>query len=139
MLITIEKVAILKSIEIFADTPDYVLASLANIAEEIDIPKGDTFILEGALEDEMFIVVEGEVRVHIDKETVATLGNGEIVGEMEIFDPAPRLASVTATQDCLLFRIEKDAFEDVMADRIEITQNIIRVLTRRLRATTGGN
>ncbi|MBV7339451.1 hypothetical protein KFU94_66805 [Chloroflexi bacterium TSY] len=37
MLLTIEKVAILKPVDIFADTPDYVLASVAAIVEEVDL------------------------------------------------------------------------------------------------------
>ena len=34
MLLTIEKVAILRKVAIFAETPDHVLASVAQIAEE---------------------------------------------------------------------------------------------------------
>ena len=37
MLLTIEKVAVLKAIDIFAETPDHVLASVARIVEELNL------------------------------------------------------------------------------------------------------
>ena len=64
MLLTIEKVAVLKTIDIFAGTPDYVLASVARIVEELSLLPGESFIDEGDLGDSMYLVVEGNVRVH---------------------------------------------------------------------------
>ena len=86
MLLTLEKVAILKSADIFAETPDYVLASVAAIVEEVDLDEGETFIHKDAFEDDMYIIVEGEVRVHDGDNTIATLGEGEVVGEMEVLE-----------------------------------------------------
>ena len=57
---------------------------------------------------------------------------------MSLLDPAPRSASITATEDSELFRIDKDAFDVVMADNPEITQGVVRVLCRRLRTKIGG-
>jgi CRP-like cAMP-binding protein len=135
MLLTLEKVAILKSADIFANTPDYILASVAAIAEEIDLEPGQTFIHKDILEDDMYIIVEGEVRVHDGDRSIAILNAGQVVGEMEVLAPAPRLASVSATTETYLFRLQKEAFDEVIADRYEIAQNIIRVLVERLRAT----
>jgi len=56
---------------------------------------------------------------------------------MSLLDPAPRSASITAMEDADLFRIEKDAFDVVMADNPEITQGVLRVLCRRLRTKIG--
>lgn len=135
MLLTIEKVAILKSADIFAQTPDYVLASVAAIAEEIELEPGETFIHQGAVEDDMYIIIEGEVKVHNGDRTIATLSAGTVVGEMEVLAPAARLASVSAVTETWLFRIHKEALDEVMADRFEIAQGIIRVLVERLRVT----
>jgi CRP-like cAMP-binding protein len=135
-VLTIEKVALLKGTEIFAETPDHVLASVANIAETVHLEPDETFIHEGALEDTMFIIVEGTARVHVGDKTVATLGEGEMVGDMQVLDPAPRSASVTAEGKLKLFQIYKNAFDEVMADRPEISRGINRVLVRRLRAAT---
>ncbi|MFT5459313.1 MAG: HEAT repeat protein [Myxococcota bacterium] len=132
-MLSFEKVAILKGTEVFAETPDHVLASVAGIAEVIELPAGETFIHRGAFESEMYIVIDGTARVHLDDRDLADLGPGEMVGEMQVLDPAPRSASVSARSELRLFRIHRAAFEAVMADRPEIARGVTRVLVRRLR------
>jgi CRP-like cAMP-binding protein len=55
------------------------------------------------------------------------------VGELAVLDPDPRSASVTATSDTFLFRIDKEPLDEALADRPEIALGIIRALSRRLR------
>ncbi|HSH00884.1 MAG TPA: cyclic nucleotide-binding domain-containing protein [Anaerolineae bacterium] len=134
MLLTIERVAILKSVDIFRHTPDYVLASVAAIIEEVEVEEDETFIQEGSIEDSLYIVVEGQVRVHTNNKTIIVLSGGDSVGELAVLDPEPRSANVTAKNQVLLFRIDKEPFDEVMADRPEIAQGVIRALCRRIRA-----
>ena len=136
MLITIEKVALLKSVNIFAETPDPVLAAVAAIVEEVDVEPGETFIREGDMEASMYVIIEGEVRVHSGDKTILTLGPGKSVGELAVLDPEPRAASVTAISETRLFRIAEDAFTEVMTDRPEIAKGVIRALCQRVRMTT---
>jgi CRP-like cAMP-binding protein len=133
LLLTIERVALLKTVDIFAETPDYVLASVARIIEEVELAPGETFIQQGEVGDDMYLIIQGKVRVHNGDRTIIVLGPGESVGEFAILDPEPRSASVTAEESALLFRIDKAPFDEVMANRPEIAQGINRVLVRRLR------
>lgn len=133
MLLTIERVALLKTVDIFAETPDHILASVARIIEEVELAPGETFIEEGQPGECLYIVIEGDVRVHRNENTISFIGPGETVGELALLDPEVRVASVTAVNDAFLFRIDREPFDEVMADRPEIAQGIIRVLTRRLR------
>jgi CRP-like cAMP-binding protein len=133
MLLTIERVALLKSIDIFAETPDHVLASVARIIEEVELLAGENFLEEGEPGDCLYLVIEGEVRVHSNERTILTLGPGKTVGELALLDPEPRSASVTAVNDAFLFRIDREPFDEVLADRPEIGLGIIRTLARRLR------
>ena len=133
MLLTIERVALLKSIDIFAETPDHILASVARIIEEIELVPGETFIREGDPGDCLYIVIDGKVRVHSNERTLLDLGPGKTVGELALLDPEPRSASVTAIDDAFLFRIDQEPFDEVMADRPEIALGIIRALARRVR------
>ena len=132
-MITIEKVALLRAIPFFAGIPDFILASVAQITEEIELAAGQTFIQEGALEDTMYIIVDGTVRVHSQDKTIITLGPGQSVGELAVLDPEPRSANVSTLEDTLLFRIEKVLFDDVMADRPEIARGVIQALCQRVR------
>lgn len=133
MLLTIEKVAILKGVAIFANIPDHTLAAIAGIVDMIDLTPGETFIEEGTVGDCMYIVIDGSVRVHSQDKTIITLGAGKSVGELAALDPEPRSASVTAVHDTRLFRIDKTLFDEVMADRPEIAQGVIRALCERIR------
>ena len=133
MLLTIERVALLKSIDIFDDTPDYVLASVARIVEEVELMPGEVLIHEGEPGNCMYLIIQGEVRAYSGEETIISLGPGMTVGELAILDPGPRSASVSAVDDVFLFRIDKEPFDEVMADRPEIARAVIRALTQRVR------
>ena len=133
MLLTIERVIILKSAEVFASMPDYVLAYIASIIEETFVQKGETFIKKGDIGNCMYLIVDGSVLVHDGEREISKLGKGQPVGELAVLDPEPRSASVTAIQDTHLFLLEKEAFDEVMADQPEIARGVIRVLCQRLR------
>jgi CRP-like cAMP-binding protein len=133
MLLTIEIVSFLRSVDIFATTPDYILASVAAIIEEVYLSPDETLIQEGAVEDSMYLVVDGEVLVHSHGTPIAKLGTGQIVGELAVLDPEPRSASVSSVGEAFVLRIDKESLDDVMADRPEIAQGVITTLCRRVR------
>jgi len=133
MLLTIEKVIILKEVEIFAQIPEEVLIDLASIMEEEHIPKGDQFITQGEMGTHMYLIAEGKVDVHVGDKHLIYLSEKQIVGEMALLDSEERSASVTAVQDTLLLRLDQDIFYDLMTDRIEVARGIIKVLNKRVR------
>jgi CRP-like cAMP-binding protein len=132
VLLTIERVALLRRVDLFADTPDRVLAGLARVLEEVEIPAGATLITAGAVEDWLFIVADGELEV-VRGEHRAIIPAGGVVGELAVLDPQPRTADVRAQTSALVFRLRKPAFDEVMATRPEIAQGVVRELVRRLR------
>jgi CRP-like cAMP-binding protein len=132
-MITIEKVAVLRAVTIFATIPDNVLAVIARITEEVSLAEGETFINEGDLGDCLYLIVEGQVRVHSQGNTIIVLGPGQTVGELSVLDPEPRAASAVTLGPARLFRIDKALFDDVLADQAEIAHGVIRALCRRVR------
>lgn len=133
MLTTVERVIILKGVGIFAATPDPVLAELAALLAEEELPAGRPVFAKGDQGSSLYVIVEGEVRVHDGESTLNHLGERDVFGEMALLDPAPRSASVTAVADTLLLRLDAEPFYELMDDRIEIARGIITVLTGRLR------
>jgi len=134
MLSTIEKVIILKTVSIFAGTPDEILAEVASLLEEVELREGETIFEKGDAGDSMYIIVDGQVRVHDGGRTLNHLGEGDVFGEMAVLDTEPRVASVTAVEDTRLFRLDQEPFYELMDDRIEVARGIIRVLSGHLRA-----
>ncbi len=133
MLLTIEKLNVLNRVELFAETPDFALAAIAELAEELAIPKGESFMKRGDPGDEMFVIVDGKAQLHVGELELAELSPGESVGERAMFDTKPRVASATALEELHILKITKEAFQEAMADRPEIAQNTLRVLATRLR------
>ncbi len=134
MLSTIEKVIILKTVGVFARLDDPLLAEVAGVLEEEEVAAGQTILSEGDLGTSLYIIVDGEVRVHSGAYTLNHLKEREVFGEMALLDPEPRLASVTAVVDTSLLRLDQAPFYELLEDRIELARGIIQMLSRRLRA-----
>jgi ATP:ADP antiporter, AAA family len=133
MLLDIEKLMILKTVPIFAEAPDYVLAQVIPILEEQEFEPGQRIFEKGDLGTSMYIIVSGKVRVYVDDRELTVLGERKVFGELALLDPEPRSASVTAIEPALLFRISQAAIYELMANHIEIARGIMRVLCRRIR------
>jgi hypothetical protein len=134
MLLTIEKVIILKSVPIFAEVPDEQLAGVATLLQELEAGPGEVIITKGEFGTSMYVIVEGHVRVHDGDRTLLELGPRQIFGELAALDPEPRAASVTAVEPTRLFRIDRGSLYELMQEQQGVNQGIIRVLCQRLRA-----
>jgi CRP-like cAMP-binding protein len=109
-----------------------VLAGLARVLEEVELPAGAVLMEAGAVEDWLFVVVDGEVEVAREDRWVR-MGPGSVVGELAVLDPQPRSATVTASTDVRAFRLRKAAFDDALRTRPEIAAGVITELVHRLR------
>jgi len=133
MMTTVEKVLILKGIDLFAAVPGEELVAIALIAEEVRAAAGDTVLEEGDHGDALYFVVDGKARVHKGERTVAELGARAVFGELALLDPGPRSASVEALTDLTLLRIGRDDFVEILVARPEVPLAVIRMLARRVR------
>ena len=133
---TIERVVALQRIPLFADVPGRTLAAVAQRAIEVELPAGVTVIAEGAMEDHLFAVVRGRLRVHQDDQTLAVLESGATVGELAALVPEPRSASVTVLLPAMLLRIDKAVLDELLVDRPELARGIISALVGMVRTRT---
>jgi hypothetical protein len=132
-LLEIEKVIILKSTSLFTETPENILVDIASIVREERIPEGEIIFEKGDQGSSMYIISEGEVRIHDGDITFAVMKNRDFFGELALLDPEPRSASVTALKDSLLLRLDQEDFYELMSERMEVAKGILKVLCRRLR------
>jgi hypothetical protein len=132
-LFIIEKVLLLKTVQIFSNTSEEILTDIAEVIEEVEVEKGETIFRKGDSGNCMYVIYEGEVKIH-DKETIfATLKERDFFGEFSLLDPEPRSATVTATKDTFLLKLDQETFFEIMADRIEVARGILHILVNRLR------
>jgi CRP-like cAMP-binding protein len=137
MSLTVERVLLLKSADVFSEVPEEDLLELAAGVEEIEARLGERIIEKGELGSSLYIVVDGSVRVHDGDRELRVLGCREIFGELSVLDPQPRSASVTAVEDTLLFRLDERVLYEMMTENQALTRGIIQMLCRRLRKPIG--
>jgi CRP/FNR family transcriptional regulator, cyclic AMP receptor protein len=133
MISTVEKVLFLKGVDLFKTIPGEELSYIAQITDEVEFTPTQTIVNEGDQGDTMYLIVDGKVRVHRGDKLLAELGASQCFGEMSILDAEPRSASCTAITELTLLKIQREDFRELLAEKPEISQGIIKVLTRRLR------
>lgn len=133
MLSTIEKVLVLKTVNLFETTPDDILAEIAVLLTELELLAGETIFEKGEPGDCMYIIISGRVKAHDHDLVFNHLTEGQVFGEMALLDPEPRVASITAVEDTRLLRLDRQPFFELMEDRIEVARGVIQVLSNHLR------
>ena len=133
-LLLIEKVLLLKSLSLFEETPETVLAELAEILEEEEFEKGKAIFSAGDDAHCMYIIFKGEVKIHKGEHTFAVLKENDFFGELSLLDTETRSASATTNTEALLLKIDQEPFYELMESRIEVAKGIIKTLCRRLKA-----
>ena len=135
MLLTIEKVLLLKNVPMFALTPDNSLAGVARELGDMRVAAGTAIMTQHEMGSTMYVVAEGEVAIEINGSEVARLGPGEVVGELAALDPEPRTATVRAVTDCQLLYLDRELLFELMSERLDVAQGVVRFLIRRYRSS----
>jgi CRP-like cAMP-binding protein len=126
-------VELLRNAPLFSACTDAEIRVLLKIARQRSIPAGTTVVKEGADDDRFYVVSAGAVRVTRGKRELATLGPGGFFGETAMLDPGPRTATVTASEDLLVYAVAGQDFRDLLVEAPEISASLLRGLARRLR------
>ena len=136
MLLTVEKVMVLKTVDIFAHTPEEILVDIAGLLKELTLAANQTVFEKGEQGDSMYIIVEGEVEALDEGRAFTKMAARQVFGEMALLDGEPRTATIRTTQATRLLRLDQEPFYELMDDRIEIARGVIHVLLQRLRKRT---
>jgi len=132
-LINFDKILLLRTTDIFSETPENILLDLADIMEEVEVKKDEVIFEKGDAGYDMYIIHKGMIDIKDRENILSTLKEKDFFGELSLLDAEPRSASALAKTDCVLFRIDQDAFYEIMSDRVEVAKGIMKVLCRRLR------
>jgi CRP-like cAMP-binding protein len=132
-LLLIEKVLLLKSLSIFSETPETILAEMAHLLQEVEYAEGSSIVKEGETGNCMYIIFRGEIKITKERELLATLKEKDVFGELSLMDTETRSATATALTDCVLFRMDQEPFYDLMESRPEVVKGILKILCKRIR------
>lgn len=131
---------LLANVPLLSGLSETELDRIAQVAVPRSFPKGARVFHEGDASDACYVIRSGEVRVtreHSDGRAIAlaTLGAGEIVGELAMLDGEVRSASVEALTDVELLAIAAVDMRGLLGRNPEITAKLVVALTRRVRET----
>lgn len=100
------------------------------------IDKGRVIIAAGQSNERMYIVLRGSVSVRLESpesQPVATLGPGDVIGELSVIDGEPTSAFVVAEERCRLLGLDRDALWELFRRTPYLANNLLTILTQRIR------
>jgi CRP-like cAMP-binding protein len=71
---------------------------------------GETVVREGDYGDRVYLVVEGRLDVTCERGAYPSVAAGDVFGEIALIQDVPRTATVTATDECLLYALDRESF-----------------------------
>ena len=101
----------------------------------VHLMAGDVLFESGDPSTTMYVVKEGQVRIHELGITLEIVGPGGLFGEMALVDRLPRSADATAETDCALIEVDEKAFLAALQADPLFALDVLRIVTRRLRET----
>ncbi|MFT4774033.1 MAG: CRP/FNR family cyclic AMP-dependent transcriptional regulator [Candidatus Azotimanducaceae bacterium] len=123
----------LKNVPLFNACSKKELETVAKAADEIMMTEGSLIVDQGQTGREAFVILSGEVTIKRSGRKVATLGAGDVVGELSLLDHGPRTASAICATDCTLLVIDQRRFIGVLNDVPSIAYKLMGVLASRIR------
>jgi CRP-like cAMP-binding protein len=135
-----EPIELLSRVPLFSELSGEELERISRVSVARSFPAGVRVFHEGDRSDACYLVRRGDLRVtreHPDGRaiTLATLGPGDIFGELAMLDGQARSASVETLTEAELLALPAADVRRLLFDRPEISVKLIAALTKRLRDT----
>jgi CRP/FNR family transcriptional regulator, cyclic AMP receptor protein len=132
----------LKNVQLFADLTPALCERIAAVCRRRVYPGRTQLFHEGDRGAQLYIVLNGGVKIYIDSEEtgqetiLALLSKGEFFGEMALLCGGERTASaITIADQTELLILDQTHFHALLRESFELTSSLIYNLAERLRET----
>lgn len=109
--------------------------------QEFHFGRGATLMEQGAYGDFCYLILSGRVEVFRMEDDaklrLAEMGEGGVVGEMALIDPAPRAASVVAIEPTVCRRINAVALDRALDAAPPLARYLLQTFIRNIRHAEG--
>jgi len=112
-------------------TPDQ-LDRLAELGDPRAVNDSDDVVREGDKGGTFFVITGGRACVTRGGREVGVLGPGDYFGELSLFDPAPRDATITAVGPLSLVSLPRAAFTQALNEVPAFRDSLLHGMARRL-------
>jgi len=127
----------LKKVPLFSQLTLEQLAAIDRLMVTRTYVKDEPVFTRGDVGSELYVVLEGEIRIHLDHEgrevTLARIGPSMVLGEMAVFDEQPRSASAQATVATTVRVLRRDKLRAVVQEHPEVLLEFVKNLSQRIR------
>jgi CRP/FNR family transcriptional regulator, cyclic AMP receptor protein len=121
----------LRSFPLFGDLDEYDLSQVARRVVEVQAEPGELLIEQGSMPYELFVIEDGTVDVVRDDEPLASLGAGDVVGEIALLARHRRMASVVARTPVRALALHVDALQELSEEMPELGDELRALMERR--------
>jgi CRP-like cAMP-binding protein len=127
-----------RSYSVFGGLPTQTAKSISASLQVVDAVPDTVVARQGGPADKFFIVVDGELEVTREEggstEVVASVGPGDLFGEMAILFDKPRGTSARATKPTKLLVLDSDTFRSVVAQALGTSPDFDQIIRDRIGA-----
>ncbi len=123
---------ILQSLPLFSRLSARDWKGMDLLWEKKTLPKDEVLWFQGEAATEMAFLIEGELRVEINNQLLASIPKNELVGELATFTRDIRTASIIAHENCELLAITVQNFELMRESHSKVYDKILEVSLTRL-------
>ena len=115
----------LRAIPIFSHLSDEEAKRLAAFATETSVAEGQILMKQGDYSTELIGIEEGTANVLRDGETIASLKEGDLIGEMGLLERKPRNADVIATSPMRVVKLTHWEIRRMSEDTVDRIKQIV--------------
>ncbi|MFM7674732.1 MAG: cyclic nucleotide-binding domain-containing protein [Synechococcus sp.] len=131
-----ERATLLAGHRLFQSLDPAQLAHLARETRCLRFGPGEVVVREGESGDTLYQIVGGELEVlKADggpiQHPIATLGPGDVFGEMTLFTDDPRSATVRTTRECLLLEVERRDLQPLLEQDSILLERMAQLVQER--------
>ena len=127
----------LKLVPLFSELTLEQLSSIDRLMVTRHYMKGESLFRQGDVGSELFVVLDGDVRIHLDRNgtevTLAHQGPNSVLGEMAVFDDQPRSANAQATVETTVRVLRRDRLQAIVHEHPEVLLEFVKNLSQRIR------
>lgn len=129
------KIEHLREVPMFRHCSPGQLRRIAAVVDRIEVGDGYQLCAEGTVGRELFIVRSGTVDVVSDGTTIATVGPGEVLGEISLVGRRRRTASAVTRGDVSLYVVSRLNVTTLLEQTPGLTQTLLRTVCDRVLGT----
>ena len=124
----------LRELDLFSEASRSELAVITRQLTRLKVKAGKVLVREGGIGNEFMILVSGMAEVTQGGHSVATIGRGDLVGEMALLQPygsGRRNATVRAITDCEIYAGSPSEFRRIMDAAPSVAEKIQQTIASR--------